>query len=137
MSISRIKQIKRLLSEASVSYPHNTLDAIRAVVTQPKPESNPAKPVATIKVFDDQGSGKMLGAKIVVQFSKARLEPRHLKATLASVQDLGDTLFGGNGECDDPNCPVHGNQVTDLSELFKKFEEDAIKATGIKKGGLQ
>ena len=138
MSISRIKQIKRVLSDADVRYPNNTIDAIRAVVTQPKAEkpADPAKPVATIRVFNSQDSGKPLGTKIVVEFSKTGLEPRHLIATIASLQDMGDEVFGGgDGECDDPNCPVHGvkagiesHATTDLGELFKKFEEDAIKA---------
>jgi hypothetical protein len=107
-----------------VTDPRGALLAIEAVLDQPKPTDSR---VVSIKVFDNPGSSKPLQAKIVVEFSKNRIEPRHLIATIASLQDLGNQLFGAEGECDDPDCPVHGKgaATTDLGELFKQFEAEA------------
>jgi len=126
MSISRINQIKRIVKGHPVTDPRGALLAIEAVLDQPKP-ADPAKRVVSIKVFDNPGSSKPMQAKIVVEFSNSRIEPRHLIATIASLQDLGNQLFGAEGECDDPDCPVHGKgaATTDLGELFKQLEAEA------------
>lgn len=141
MTISRIKQIKRILKDADVRYPNNTIDAIRAVVVQSKPEkAEPAKPAVTIRVFDDPRSDKPLGCGVEIAFSRRSIEPRHLKAAMIGAQQLGDKLYADGEQCDDPDCPVHGvkSGITTLDELFKQFEADAKKATDIKnKGGLQ
>ena len=144
MTISRIKQIKRILKDADVRFPHNTIDAIRAVVVQSKPEkAEPAKPAVTIRVFDDPRSDGPLGSGVEIAFSRRSVEPRHLKAAMIAAQKLGDKLFADGEQCDDPDCPVHGVKsgiaaMTTLDELFKQFEADAKKASEIKgKGGLQ
>ena len=144
MTISRIKQIKRILKDADVRDPRGALQGIAAVIAQPKPEkAEPAKPAVTIRVFNDPRSDGPLGSGVEIAFSRRSVEPRHLKAAMIAAQKLGDKLFADGEQCDDPDCPVHGVKsgiaaMTTLDELFKQFEADAKKATDIKnKGGLQ
>lgn len=141
MTISRIKQIKRILKDADVRYPNNTIDAIRAVVVQPKSEkAEPTKPLVTIRVFNDPRSDGSLKCGVEIVFSRRSVEPRHLKAAMLATLQLGDKLFASDEQCDDPDCPVHGvkGATVTLDELFKQFAADAKKDSGIKdKGGLQ
>lgn len=134
MSISRIKQIKRILKEHDVRDPRGALQAIEQVVAQKN--IDPRKPVAVIKVFDQPEGKGQLKSQVEIEYSKRRLEPRHLKGAIIATQACGDDIWGGPDEaqCDDPNCPVHGTGATDLGELFKKFEEAALNKN---KGNLQ
>lgn len=135
MSISRIKQIKRILKEHDVRDPRGALQAIEQVVSQPKAEkpetTKPLLQMALIKT-----GPKTL--EIAVQFDRDNLQPRHLVKAIESLNEFGNDVFGG--ECDDPTCPVHGNAAAaaaePLSELFKKFEEAALAANK-NKGNLQ
>ena len=146
MTISRIKQIKRILKNADVRDPRGALQAIAAVIVQSKPEKaadqqvQPTKPAVTIRVFNDPRSDGPLGCGVEIAFSRRSIEPRHLKAAMIAAQQLGDKLYADGEQCDDPDCPVHGvkSGITTLDELFKQFEADAKKASEIKdKGGLQ
>lgn len=125
MSISRIKQIKRILKEHDVRDPRGALQAIEQVVSQPKAEkpetTKPLLQMALIKTSPET-------LEIAVQFDRDNLQPRHLVKAIESLNEFGNDVFGG--ECDDPNCPVHGNAAAagPLSELFKKFEEAALAA---------
>lgn len=136
MTISRIKQIKRILKD-DVRDPRATLQAIANVVSQPKADkAGEQKPVAVIRVFDNPDSSKLLKSVVVIDYNAANLEPRHLIASIAAAKDLGDSLFGDpEGQCDDPNCPVHGQNAADLGELLKKLQEAVI--TEAKKRGAQ
>lgn len=131
MGISRIKQIKRILKDHDVRDPRGALQAIEQVVAQKN--TDPRKPVAVIKVFDQPEGKGSLKSRVEIEYFKHRLEPRHLKAAIIATKASGDDIWGGPDEaqCDDPNHPVHGTEL--LSELFKKFEEAALN----KKGNLQ
>ena len=129
MAISRIKQIKRILKDWDVRDPRGALDAIKEVTDQPKPAAEkPAKPLLEMTL-------NRFGNKVVcaVKFDPNNLKPIHVAKTIESLKDFANDVF--SGECDDPNCPVHGDAATDLGELFKKFEEAAIAEA--KKGKLQ
>ena len=131
MSISRIKQIKRILKDHDVRDPRGALQAIEQVVKQKS--TDPRKPVAVIKVFDQPEGKGQLKSQVEIGYSKRRLEPRHLKGAIIATQACGDDIWGGPDEEQggDPNCPVYGTEA--LSELLKKFEEAALN----KKGNLQ
>lgn len=133
MSISRIRQIKRILKEQDVRDPRGTVAAIAQVVATVPPKNGNSK-VAVIEVRNEPSGTGPLKTEVTIGFSKSRLEPRHLIAVTLAIKDAGDKLFSGDGECNDPACPVHGS--TTLNELFKQFEADAIKVAGIKKGAL-
>lgn len=134
MSISRIKQIKRILKEHDVRDPRGALNAIEQVVKQPKsiPLTEADKPAAEPLL---QLALVRTGPKTVtvtVKFDRDNLAPRHVVKVIESLEQFGSDTFGGE-QCDDPNCPVHGTGATDLGELFEKFEEAALN----KKGNLQ
>lgn len=133
MSISRIKQIKRILKEHDVRDPRGALAAIEQVAFQPKAEKpEQVEPLLTL-TMTRTGKNTMEAA---VRFDKENLQPRHVTKAIESLQDFGNDVFG---ECNDPDCPVHGENAkpTSLNELFKQFEAEAQKAAGIKKGNLQ
>jgi hypothetical protein len=130
MTISRIKQIKRILAEHDVRDPRGALQAIATVVEQKKPAAEkPPKPLFNMTL--DRVGNK---TTCTIQFDREKLEPGHVVKGIDLLNKFGSDVFGG--ECDDPDCPVHGeNKVTGLDELFKKFEAEAQKAA--KKGNLQ
>ena len=130
MSISRIKQIKRILKEHDVRDPRGALQAIADVIAQPKPD--PIKPLLQLQLVrtgEKQATSE-------VKCDRENLKPTHLGFAIESLNDFGNDLFGA---CDDPNCPVHGTNavagagLVSLGELFKKFEAEALA----KKGGTQ
>ena len=131
MSISRIKQIKRILKEHDVRDPRGALKAIEQVVAQPKAAAEkPTKPLLQLVLT---GAGdKMLN--LAVKFDPNNLKPDHVVRVINLLQEFSNDTFGG--ECNDPNCPVHGTGATDLGELFEKFEQAAI-AEAQKKRNLQ
>ena len=136
MSISRIKQIKRILKDHDVRDPRDALLAIEQVVAQPKVEKSEQvvegnKPLLQL-VLVKTGDKKI---NVAVKFDSQNLTPRHLGKVIDSLHEFGNDVFGG--ECNDPNCPVHGTgaEPADLGELFKKFEQAAIAEA--KKGKLQ
>ena len=75
MSISRIKQIKRILKDHDARDPRGALLAIEQVVAQKN--TNPRKPVAVIKVFDQPEGKGQLKSQVEIVYSERRLEPRH------------------------------------------------------------
>lgn len=129
MTISRIKQIKRILKEYDVRDPRGALQAIATVVEQKKPEADkPAKPLFNM-TLDRKGNKTVC----TIQFDREKLKPGHVVKAIDLLNEFGSDVFGG--ECDDPDCPVHGKAAagveTTLGELFKQFEAEA------KKGNLQ
>lgn len=147
MSISRIKQIKRILKDHDARDPRGAILAIIDVIEQPKakpkakinPDLTP-KPVATIRVFDNPKGNKALKSVVAIDYNGEQIEPRHLAAAFTATRELGDELFGGDGEkCEDPNCPVHGKTAgnNSLRDLLEQFNAEAQAATGIKKENLQ
>ena len=76
MSISRIKQIKRILKDHDARDPRGALLAIEQVVAQKN--TNPRKPVAVIKVFDQPEGKGQLKSQVEIKYSERHLEPRHL-----------------------------------------------------------
>ena len=132
MSISRIKQIKRILKEHDVRDPRGALQAIEQVVKQPKAEKSEAtKPLLQLALVRTGPKN----VSVAVQFDKNNLAPRHVVKVIESLEQFGSDIFGGE-ECNDPDCPVHGKAAATepLSELFKKFEEAALNKN---KGNLQ
>lgn len=120
---NKLKQIQAILANDDVRDPSATIRAIEQVLSATE------SPVATIKVFNNPGSKGALKATVEIEYSGKRLEPRHLHAALTAVQELGDREFSGgkDEECNDPTCPVHGNEGGSiLSELFKQFEEESL-----------
>lgn len=135
MSISRIKQIKRILKEHDVRDPRGALNAIEQVVKQPKsiPLTEADKPAAEplLQLALVRTSPKTVA--VTVKFDRDKLTPYHVVKVIESLEQFGSATFDGE-QCDDPDCPAHGKAaVTDLSELFEKFEEAALN----KKGNLQ
>ena len=132
MSISRIKQIKRILKEHDVRDPRGALQAIAKVVEQPKTEqpTEGNKPLLQM-VLVKTGENKL---NVMVKFDNKNLTAGHLAKVIDAMNDFGNDVFGS--ECDDPDCPVHGTGATDLGELFEKFEQAAI-AEAQKKRNLQ
>lgn len=135
MSISRIKQIKRILKEHDVRDPRGALQAIKQVVAQPKADKPEQvvegdKPLLQM-VLVKTGENRL---NVMVKFDSKNLKPGHLVKVIDAMKDFGNDTFGS--ECDDPNCPVHGTGATDLGELFEKFEQAAI-AEAQKKRNLQ
>ena len=90
MTISRIKQIKRILKDADVRFPHNTIDAIRAVVVQPKPE----RPISAVRADGAIGEGRIADREIV--------DRRQIRAGEVAIDDARlrlteDTAHRGSG----------------------------------------
>ena len=129
MSISRIKQIKRILKDHDVRDPRGALQAIEQVVAQPKAKK-PKAPKPLLQLALVKTGPKTVS--VAVQFDKDNLKPRHVVTTIESLEEFGADIFGSE-QCDDPECPVHGKATSDLGALFKKFEEAALN----KKGSLQ
>ena len=110
MAISRIKQIKRILKDWDVRDPRGALDAIKEVTDQPKPAAEkPTKPLLEMTLT-------RFGNKVVcaVKFDPNNLKPIHVVKTIESLKDFGNDVFGG--ECDDPNCPVHGDAAAEAKK---------------------
>ena len=101
---NKLKQIAAILANDDVRDPRATLRAIEQVLSATE------SPVATIKVFDNPESKSALKCGVEIRFSRSRVEPRHLNAALAGIAEFGDNLFS-SGECDDPDCPVHGAEA--------------------------
>jgi hypothetical protein len=130
MTISRIKQIKRIIAEHDVRDPRGALFAIEEVLKQKKPKAEAqAKPLFNMTL--DRVGNKTV---CTIQFDREKLKPGHVVKAIDLLNEFGSDVFGG--ECDDPDCPVHGKAAagveTTLGELFKQFEAEAKN-----KGNLQ
>lgn len=122
MSISRIKQIKRILAHGDVRDPRAILIAIEQVLSQPKPK----KPKAAHPIMSFEMVGTPTGSAIGIKFNRKNLNARHVVTAKQALDEfVKDTFPACGSDCD--NC-----ETANLSELFKKFEGDLIK-----KGGLQ
>ena len=111
MAISRIKQIKRILKDWDVRDPRGALDAIKEVTDQPKPAAEkPAEPLLQL-VLTKTGPNS---AAVTVKYDRKNLNPIHVIKVIESLNDFGNDVFGG--ECDDPNCPVHGNAAAEAKK---------------------
>ena len=121
MSISRIKQIKRIIAHGDVRDPRAALVAIEAVVSQEKPAPAP-KAWSGKRIIKITGhrAGDRIGVTIR---SDNSLSEAQLLGIVAALQKHREIKFG----------PVA--KKCDFSELFKHLEADAIKATGITQGG--
>ena len=121
---NKLKQIAAILANDDVRDPRATLRAIEQVVVAKV--SKGAKPVAVIKVFDNPESKGALKTTVSIEYSDSRIEPRHMKAAVLAIKDFAGQRAAE--ECNEPDCPVHGNEGDSiLSELFKQFEEAALK----------
>lgn len=136
MSISSIKQIKRILKEHDVRDPRGALQAIEQVVAQPKAE----KPATVLTLSLIRTGSKTM--ECIIKTDPEQLLPRHVVAAQDILQQFGEEKFGG--ECNDPECPVHGENAkpaealsTHLKELFDKFEAEQLSKLAAKKGNLQ
>lgn len=116
MSI-KLKQIAAILANDDVRDPRATIAAIEKVLNAAD------TPVATIRIFDNPDSKGPLKATVAIDYSDSRIEPRHMKAAVLAIGDFADQRAAE--ECNEPDCPVHG--LSPLSELFKQFEEQALK----------
>lgn len=109
---NKLKQIAAILANYDVRDPRATLRAIEQVVVAAE------SPVATIKVFDDPGSNGPLKTLVSIDYSDSRIEPRHMKGAVLAIGDFADQRAAE--ECEECQCQP-------LSELFKRFEEAALK----------
>lgn len=123
MSISRIKQIKNIIYNSDVRDPRATLIAIEEVLSQDKPAPAP-KAWSGKRIIKITGhrAGDRVGVTIR---SDNSLSEAQLLGVVAALQKHREIKFG----------PVA--KKCDFSELFKHFEADAIKATGITQGGAK
>lgn len=109
---NKLKQIAAILANDDVRDPRATTRAIEQVLSATE------RPVATINVFDNPGSKSPLKTTVSIEYSDSRIEPRHMKAAVLAIGDFADQRAAE--ECEECQCPP-------LSELFKQFEEAALK----------
>ena len=123
MSISRIKQIKRILKDQDVRDPRITLGAIERVLAQPKADT--PKPILTLTLT--RTDKRTLA--VVIKSNSEVLEAKHVVAAMESLDEFGQENFG---QCDDPDCPVHGAEA-------KRTTAEPLKEAlnKIRKGNLQ
>lgn len=129
MSISRIKQIKRIIAEHDVRDPRGALFAIEEVLKQKKPAADKQPPKPLFNMTLDRVGNK---TTCTIQFDREKLKPGHVVKAIDLLQEFGSDVFGG--ECDDPDCPVHGkNAEHDVppSDVLKDM------LNSIRKGNLQ
>ena len=117
---NKLKQIAAILANDDVRDPQATLRAIEQVLAAKV--SKGAKPVAVIKVFDNPESSGPLKATVSINYSNSRIAPRHMQAAVLAIGDFADQRAAE--ECEECQCQP-------LSELFKQFEEQALKETAI------
>lgn len=118
MPISRIKQIKRILAHGDVRDPRASLIAIEEVLSQPKAKED----APLIKVVGRRSSDGSFGLSIDTDGS---ITPIELFGVIKSLRRHGDQIFG------DVVIKREVPTTSDLSELFKQFEQDILKTTGV------
>lgn len=124
MSISRIKQIKRIIAHADVRDPRATLIAIEGVISQPKPK----KPKAANPIMNFEMVGTPTGSTIEIKFNRKNLSPRHLVAAKQTLDEFAKDAFPEcKGDC--ATCEYDEQETTDLGALFAKFEAELSKGT--------
>jgi len=132
MSISRIKQIKRILTNSDVRDPRAALIAIEAIVVAKEAEpAKKLKPVFSIHVYD-HGNGDIsvaLEAK-----NEDKVKPSHGYAAIKALHSYADKR--AQAEIKEKISPQEGCNGCNparasIDELFKQFEQDIIKTAGV------
>ena len=122
MSISKLKQIKRIVKNHDVRDPHGAIAAIEEVLAQPKkPKDKGQTPILQLTLT--RTNSAILGC--VIKTDHEQLQPKHVTVAIESLIEFGNEKYG-QSECNDPECPVHGSNNTqstsaELKELFDKI----------------
>lgn len=119
MSISRIKQIKRILANGDVRDPRAALVAIEAIVSQEKPK----KPVPALVFIAERINESRMG--VTIKTDKSLTEPE-MNGLIDTMRKHREVVFGSP---DAQTMPLH--------ELFAALEADLVKAAGVKEGGAK
>ena len=121
MSISRIKQIKRILAHGDVRDPRAALVAIEEVLSQPKPKKGD-KPIPALKLVAKRTGKNCFNIAISNDKSLTEVEMLGLIETMRKHHEV---VFGSQ---DAQAMPFHN--------IFAELEAAADrKAAGAKKGG--
>lgn len=118
MSISRIKQIKRILANGDVRDPRAALVAIEAIVSQEKPK----KPVPALVFIAERINESGMG--VTIKTHKSLTEPEML-GLIETMRKHHEVVFG----------PVAKKMP--IEELFAAFEADLVEAARAKEGGAK
>lgn len=121
MSISRIKQIKRILAHGDVRDPRAILIAIEQVLSQPKPKKA-GKPTQAFNLVAERIGKNEISVKIESAESLTELEMNGLIETMRKHREI---VFG----------PV--TKKMSIEEIFAAVEADLIKSAGVKEGGAK
>lgn len=110
MSISRIKQIKRILVESDVRDPRGTLIAIEAVFSQPKSKKvkKPAFKLVAERIDENHMHVAIMGDKLLAK--------HELNGLIETMRKHREVVFGP------------AKEQTSLEKIFAKLEADALKA---------
>ena len=127
MSNSRLKQIKKIVKKHDVRDPRGALAAIEQVLAQPKePKDKGPTPILQLSLV--RTNSAVLGC--VIKTDPEQLQPKHVTVAIESLIEFGTEKYG-QSECNDPECPVHGESTkttsTDLKELFDKITKGNLQ----------
>lgn len=134
----KLNLIKRIVAKYPVSDPLGAMRAIADVLSSKNP--NPTKKPANLLTLrlDRIATGKVA---IGIKFDRDKLKGRHIDMLHDSIDKFAEDTFGppceGCEECDPMKEMVKGDtSASPLGELFRQFEAEARKTTGIdpKKG---
>lgn len=131
MSISRIKQIKQIVKDHPVTDPRGALAAIEQVLAQPKePKDKGPTPILQLSLV--RTNSAVLGC--VIKTDPEQLQPKHVTVAIESLIEFGNEKYG-QSECNDPECPVHGESAIQSATVSSEELKDLFDK--ITKGNLQ